>query len=630
MIVASLAIVTARLADAPTLASANDRSRWCTVWSLAERGTWQIDEIRQQPGWDTIDIVRKDDHFYSTKPPLLPYVVSYLYRGLKAVTGWDLLTQTDACVRLLLFFINVLPMGLALAVLGGIVQRHSEGRFQKRMVMVAACFGTMLTPYLTVLNNHTLAATFLVFALSPALRLLCGERGDWWRYAACGFCTGLAMTQEFPVAAFAAGLGWLLFRRSPLQAILAYLPALVIPLAALMALNHQVTGDWKPFYAEYGTALYNFLEEGTPSYWTQPLGIDRPRDSWPVYLFHCTLGHHGFLSLTPIFLLAIAGWFLPRAWRRCNLAALHWLVPAVSAAVLGFYLTRTQNYNYSGVSVALRWMLWLTPLWIISLIPALNFWGPLRSFRWGTIALLAVSVFSAWYPARGPWAQNWIYVEMERAGWIDYSDPTLRFQRRHQSWISTLPTGDLQPEYWITFTSVDVGSGQQQLRLQDAGPRGEQRLISVEHRSNGEVVEQVTYVVDVTKFTAGDAADKFLVSRANGEPVTAADVAMFRGLQRPAEYQPARAVRYQYLKTSLRTDSFECHPAYAHETHADADGVERLHIRDVWYTAEVPFGVLRWEDRVLDEKTRVVLARRLWQPHSVGQTFPRDRTDLRP
>src|SRR4051812_39597448 len=65
-------------AHSPML-SANDRSRWCTVWSLAERGTFQIDEIIRYPGWSTIDMVRQQEHFYSSKPPLLPVCVAGLY-----------------------------------------------------------------------------------------------------------------------------------------------------------------------------------------------------------------------------------------------------------------------------------------------------------------------------------------------------------------------------------------------------------------------------------------------------------------------------------------------------------------------------------------------------------------------
>ncbi len=38
--------------------SANDRSRWDTVRALVEHGTYAIDDVIREPGWDTIDMVK--------------------------------------------------------------------------------------------------------------------------------------------------------------------------------------------------------------------------------------------------------------------------------------------------------------------------------------------------------------------------------------------------------------------------------------------------------------------------------------------------------------------------------------------------------------------------------------------
>src|SRR4029078_6038752 len=43
------------------LLSANDRSRWATTTSLVEQGTYAIDDIVAQGGWDTIDMVKHRD-----------------------------------------------------------------------------------------------------------------------------------------------------------------------------------------------------------------------------------------------------------------------------------------------------------------------------------------------------------------------------------------------------------------------------------------------------------------------------------------------------------------------------------------------------------------------------------------
>src|SRR5580704_16413957 len=99
------------------LLSANDRSRWCTVWSLVERGTYQIDEIDAVPGWGTIDKVRHQGHFYSTKPPILSTIVAGIYWVVRAVTGWNLDDQTDEVARVLLWIVNVVPLLAAVLVM---------------------------------------------------------------------------------------------------------------------------------------------------------------------------------------------------------------------------------------------------------------------------------------------------------------------------------------------------------------------------------------------------------------------------------------------------------------------------------------------------------------------------------
>ncbi|MCA9057152.1 MAG: hypothetical protein KDA85_01575, partial [Planctomycetaceae bacterium] len=72
IIMVATAVLAAAVLTARPLQSANDRSRWATVWSLVERGTYQIDEIDQVSGWSTIDKVRHRHapnepwHFYSS------------------------------------------------------------------------------------------------------------------------------------------------------------------------------------------------------------------------------------------------------------------------------------------------------------------------------------------------------------------------------------------------------------------------------------------------------------------------------------------------------------------------------------------------------------------------------------
>ena len=75
--------------------SGNDRSRWLTIRALVERGTFAIEDLVVEPGWDTIDAVVHPDpagrlHLYSSKPPLLSVLCAGPYWLLHRVTGWTL------------------------------------------------------------------------------------------------------------------------------------------------------------------------------------------------------------------------------------------------------------------------------------------------------------------------------------------------------------------------------------------------------------------------------------------------------------------------------------------------------------------------------------------------------------
>ena len=79
----------------PTQMGANDISRWCTVWSLLERGSYVIDECPWQI--ETQDKVLHESkeasgrspgkHFYSSKPALLPTLIAGILIPARWATG---------------------------------------------------------------------------------------------------------------------------------------------------------------------------------------------------------------------------------------------------------------------------------------------------------------------------------------------------------------------------------------------------------------------------------------------------------------------------------------------------------------------------------------------------------------
>jgi hypothetical protein len=81
---------------------------------------------------------------------------------------------------------------------------------------------------------------------------------------------------------------------------------------------------------------------------------------------------------------------------------------------LAFYLSRPLYHrNYGGMTSGFRWMFWLTPLWVVAMLPAVDC---ISKSRWGSgvaIVLLVFSIVSTVYPVWDPWSQPWIYDFMK-------------------------------------------------------------------------------------------------------------------------------------------------------------------------------------------------------------------------
>ncbi|AMV22240.1 hypothetical protein [Planctomyces sp. SH-PL14] len=620
LVVLALALVSARLLTAMPLSSANDRSRWCTVYSLAHQGTYQIDDIRQRPGWDTIDIVKKDGHFYSTKPPILSWITAQLYLGLYRLTGWTFDTRLEWVTRTLLFLINVLPAALSWVIVVRWALRFAQTPLAAVVTVLTCTLGSLLTPFLTTFNNHTPAAAAVVFTLAAAIPILLDGRRDGWRFFLAGLFAAWTVCNELPAAAFAGLLFLWLMRLSPRKTLTWGIVGALLPLALYFWTTYQATGSWKPFYASYGKELYVFTHEGVPSYWTNPKGLDTNRDSWKTYLLHCTIGHHGWFSLTPIFLFSLLAWF-PGGLRNHPLRGLMRLGGAVSVIVFAFYMLQPEHYNFGGKSQALRWMLWVTPFWGLALLPALDLFCQARWSRGPVLLAFGLSAFSAWYPADGPWTSPWIYSLMERWKWIDYSDLRPPLPRPISSWIYTLPeTAGPDPDYWTELESLSADGVRQVLRLEDAGPfetmgRRLRGIKVIRARGADEPVSQILYV-DPKALMSGLAAESVLAG-----DVTEEDRVFFQGLPQGKSYAVSSV---RYVKTPLEQDALPTLLIYSSCAVPDAaaPGGSRSYIRDVWTNETLPFGIVQTDARIAEFGSTVPVARERWSLKGVGKRLP--------
>ena len=644
IVVIATLLHTVFLSKAKPLQSANDRSRWCTVWSLVERGTFQIDEIRQRPGWDTIDMVHVDDHYYSTKPPLLTSIVAGITWCLQRITGWNLFDHLQPLTFLVLLLVNIVPFAASLLIWIAILNRCSLQPWTRLFGLAIAAFGTLLTPFLMTLNNHTVAAASTMFTIYALIRILQSddESRPGWAFALCGLSVAWTAANELPAFLLVAISFVLAYRSSPRQTFLYFLPAAAIPLIAFVASNVIATGSVKPTYADYGTDKYRFVIDGVPSYWMNPQGVDRNLDKPLSYLFHCTFGHHGLFSLTPIALFALLGWLSalfirtgssdfdegnlhseqdPLADspnRKRTLRTLLWLGLLVSTVVVAFYLTRTQNYNFGGVSCGLRWALWLTPLWLVGIVPVLDLCAKSRIARVIAVVLGLASMYSAWQPIDNPWRQPWLFQYMENRGWIDYSDPQVELKKPLWTWFASVPeSADGEPA-WIEFTVAQSGLTPRTVRLtaQPVSKDPQNTLIKLEVQNSWGDSKRSdsdrTLLIDALQFNQGAPPADFL--RWDNPNVTSeqqqSDLAFVRGLPRKVPYE-ARVMRY--LKTPLRREALHCVQAAAHVTFGKDDSEKPMNHRcDVWLSDDVPFGVAQVEFRVSDPQTGATLFQERW------------------
>ncbi len=468
----------------------NDRSRWATVRALVDEGTYVIGKrdrakvavtavtpvgtqdpfvafslvyagfqtrtvsdsgIIFEDGWQSVDKVLNPDtlEFFSSKPPLLSTLVAGLYWLLQKLTGWTLAENPFDVIRTLLLLINALPFLVYLCLLSRIVEMYGKTEWGRLYVVAAGCFGTLVHPFLVTFSNHTAGTVSVMVAWYLLIQIWRKQgNGSLGEFFGVGLFSAFAVVNELPALAFAAAAAGLVLLWNPVRAILGFIPAALIVACGFFFTNYQATGSWEVAYDKFGTIWYEY--EG--SHWRKPpkefleerkgreaefvkTGIDfaRFRESRADYATHVLVGHHGVLSLTPIWIFSfltmlagagMAGRWIVRLFRPGDSpddGVPRFALPLgflLTVVVIGFYLVKSDNYG--GFCIGLRWLMWLTPIWLTALVPAADWLARRPWTRNLALLALAVSVFSNHYSLWNPWRHPWIFDLMLHLGWKGY------------------------------------------------------------------------------------------------------------------------------------------------------------------------------------------------------------------
>ncbi len=420
--------------------SGNDRSRWCTVRALVEHGTYAIDQVVQEPNWDTIDMVKHDGrgnpaplpdegHLYSSKPPLLATLAAAEYWVLHKLTGKTLGSHPYELGRFMLITFNVIPYAIYLLRLSRIVERYGSTDWGRIFVIASASLATFFTTFATVFNNHWPAAFGALFALDATLRIVCeGERRWHWFFIA-GLSAAFAAACELPALSLTGLVGALLLWRFPRATLQGFLPGVLLVAAASLGTNYAAHGTLRPAYsqrheAKAGWYIYQYRrgERVIDSYWTdrgKQSPIDQGEPSRVAYALHVLVGHHGIFSLSPIWLLSAAGLVMTLRRREHETWHVVALITTASLVCLTFYLLRPlADRNYGGMTSGFRWAFWFAPLWLFAMLPAVDTLGLSRRGQLIGAVLLGLSVLSVSYPIWNPWTQPWLLNWWLEQGWI--------------------------------------------------------------------------------------------------------------------------------------------------------------------------------------------------------------------
>jgi hypothetical protein len=256
--------------------SANDRSRWCTIASLAINGSYEIDDVVQMKdpqsrrrNWYTIDMVRHrgqdgKQHYYSSKPPLLPTLYAAAYYVVRAITGRSLMNDPFFVARLLLVLVNLLPLVAFWWLLSRWLERNSIGTWALFIATLFIGFGTYLSTFANTLNNHLPGAIAIGISLGCIDRIALGNDYRWRWFVLCGLATSFGAANELPALSWVAAGGAILFMVNPWRTCIGYVPALLPVALAFFATNYIAHGEYVPAYAHraLGEKLFDFKDAG--------------------------------------------------------------------------------------------------------------------------------------------------------------------------------------------------------------------------------------------------------------------------------------------------------------------------------------------------------------------------------
>ncbi len=335
----------------------NPGSRYATVEAIVDQDVFYIDNTiyaTNNQGEMGTDSVKIGDHYYSSKPPLLSVLTAGVYWYYKTITKKTIRSYTKDVVRFCNRFVIGIPHILLLIYFFRLIRMVAQNDEAVIISMAAMCLTFLGLSYATDMNNHSPSAALLIIGFYYAVRIKKDIQPETKHWYISGICFGLLPAFDIPSLIFTLAISIYLSMHDWKKFLSCFLPSVLLIISVHLILTLVITGSILPIYARSDL----FLFEG--SYWSEyNVVLSLLKEPKHVYAFHVLVGHHGILTMYPVFILAIIALFKSIKRRSpLYIEAIFTTTTVITLIIL--YIFKTKDYG--GTCVGFRWLIVIMPL----------------------------------------------------------------------------------------------------------------------------------------------------------------------------------------------------------------------------------------------------------------------------
>ena len=372
----------------------NDAARMATIQALVEQHTFALDSSILV---SNVDIMSRNGHAYSDKPPMLQFLGAIAYSPLYHM-GIQFGNHYNIVYYLLTFLLAGIPYLIILYLMLNLLEMFNVSTFNWFIMYLLTAMGTLLFPFSFTFNNHLLTAMFIMMAsylwITSEKQHAAIKHLPLW----LGILTAFAVTLELPTGGICLIGFFVLVLLHHRKDWYVYILGACIPLAVHFILNYHQTGDMIPAYLH--KEFYQFKD----SFWGGELGKKRMFGaSIPGQYFHMLIGYRGLFLFSPILILGFYQAVKDSVCSRNYLRELGSLTVVLLLGTISSYAFQISDFG--GGSYGLRWVIAAIPLLLFFTLRWLEE-NQSRVSRWSVMGLLAISLTIGWIGVYNPWPQN--------------------------------------------------------------------------------------------------------------------------------------------------------------------------------------------------------------------------------